>query len=243
MWARSPSKNALEQLFMEGELMVPHRVNFNKVYDLRERVLPDHVDTTVPDEEELCRHLITGFLRAHGLGQPKEMAYQRRGFGPAITHTAKNMEEEGSIVPLKVADIDYYCEPALLELLKTRLPRASLKILSPFDNAIIQRKRINELFGFDFQIECYVPKDKRKFGYFCLPILHRNEFVGRLDAKADRKTGILHLLHLQLEDKTKNKSALLKALGPALKKFASFNECTDLQLHQLSGCKETPGWA
>lgn len=243
MWARSPSKNALEQLFMEGELMVPYRVNFHKVYDLREHVLPDYVDTTIPSQEELSRHLITGFLRAHGLGQPKEISYLRKSVGPAIRLAAKTMEEEGTIVPIKVAGKDYYCEPASLELLNTRLPRSSLKILSPFDNAIIQRKRINELFGFDYQIECYVRKDKRKFGYFCLPILHRNELVGRLDAKADRKTAVLHLLHLQLEDKAKNKSALLKALHPALIKFAAFNECEELQLHRLSGCAESPGWA
>ena len=81
MWVRAPSKNALEQLFIEGELMIPYRNNFHKVYDLTERVLPDSVDTSEPTEEELCRHLISSFIRAHGFGQLKEISYLRKGDG------------------------------------------------------------------------------------------------------------------------------------------------------------------
>ncbi|HAD70793.1 MAG TPA: hypothetical protein DCF94_02110, partial [Gammaproteobacteria bacterium] len=98
----SPSKRALEQLFIEGELMIPYRINFRKVYDLRERVLPTGVDTSVPSEEELCRHLITSFLRAHGLGSIKEMNYLRKGIGPAMRRTAKEMEEDGLVVPIEI---------------------------------------------------------------------------------------------------------------------------------------------
>ena len=242
MWARSPSKLALEQLFMEGELMVPHRVNFHKVYDLRERVLPENVDTTTPTQEQLFRHLITGFLRAHGIGQLKEMRYLRKGIGPAMHRVANHMVEEGTIIALEVAGQDYYCEPALHELMDRKLPRSSLRILSPFDNAVIQRKRLIDLFSFDYQIECYVQKDKRKFGYFCLPILHRNELVGRLDAKAERKTGVFHIIHLQIEDRVKDTAAFYKALLPELRKFAAFNGCETFKFHRLSGCENKPDW-
>ena len=72
MWALAPSKIALEQLFMEGKLMIARRQNFHKVYELRERVLPDNIDTRVPGDAEYCRYLISSFLRSHGLGQVKE---------------------------------------------------------------------------------------------------------------------------------------------------------------------------
>ncbi|MDP6414118.1 MAG: crosslink repair DNA glycosylase YcaQ family protein [Gammaproteobacteria bacterium] len=178
MWARSPSKMALEQLFIEGELMVPCRRNFQKVYDLRERVLPEGVDTSVPTETELCQHLISSFLRTHGLGQLKEMRYLRKGMGSTMGSTALQMEEEGTIVQLSIAGRDYYCEPALLELLDTKPLRSSLRVLSPFDNAVIQRDRIKRLFNFNYQIECYVKKENRNYGYFCLPLLHRNRLIG-----------------------------------------------------------------
>lgn len=97
MWARAPSMHALEQLFIEGELMIAYRNNFHKVYDLTERVLPDSAETKVPTEEELCRHLISSFIRAHGFGQLNEMSYLRKGLGPAMRKTALEMIEEGSL--------------------------------------------------------------------------------------------------------------------------------------------------
>ena len=153
MWSRSPSKRALEQLFIEGELMVPYRVNFQKVYDLRERVLPSDVNTLVPSEEELCRHLITSFLRANGLGSVKEMGYLRKGIGPAMHRTAREMQEDGLLLRTRVGDKDYFSTPSSLVLLQEKLPQSSLRILSPFDNAIIQRGRVNDLFDFDLRKE------------------------------------------------------------------------------------------
>ena len=245
MWSRSPSKRALEQLFIEGELMIPYRINFRKVYDLRERVLPTGVDTSVPSEEELCRHLITSFLRAHGLGSIKEMNYLRKGIGPAMRRTAKEMEEDGLVVPIEIKGKgkEYFSTPSTLALQLQNLPRSSLRILSPFDNAIIQRNRVNKLFDFDFQIECYVKKDKRRFGYFCLPILHRNSLVGRIDAKADRKRGVLLLYHLQLETSITDTDAVLQALNPELKRFAVFNGCDTLQLCHYNGNGRHPDFA
>lgn len=242
MWARSPSKMAFEQLFIEGELMIPYRINFQKFYDLRERVLPASVDTTLPSEIALCRYLITSFLRANGLGQVKHMNYLRKGIGRAMRRVAQQMEEEGLIVSVSIASEDYYCEPALLELLDDLRPRSSLRILSPFDNAVIQRKRINALFDFDYQIECYVKKEDRQYGYFCLPLLHRNRLVGRLDAKADRKTAVLHLNHLHIEGSVANPAQLFAALRGELEKFAAFNACSQLRLHRLSGSDSRPDW-
>lgn len=242
MWARSASKLALEHLFMEGKLMIHQRRNFHKVYDLRERVLPDHIDTRTPDEDSLSRHLIVSYLRAHGFGQIKEAAYLRKGMGSTMGRVAAQMEEEKLIIPIKIADWEYYCLPETIERTEQIASRGKLRILSPFDNAVIQRKRIKQLFDFDYQIECYVRKDLRKYGYFSLPILFNNKLVARLDAKADRKERVFHLLHLHLEPSLKNVESFLKSLPSELNNFASFNDCDRLQLHRISGSTVKPDW-
>ena len=236
MWSRSPSKRALEQLFMEGELMIPFRRGFQKVYDLRERVLPDWVDTSTPNSSEFARNLINSHLQAHGFGAAKEIAYLRKGMGAAVKQTLLEMAEADEVMPVMVSGRLYYCQPDLLELADQALPRAGFRILSPFDNAIIQRRRTLELFDFDYQIECYVRKENRKFGYFCLPLLFRNRLVGRLDAKADRASGTLQLLHLQLDAQSGDRESFYLSFLPELRRFASFNGCKNLQLRRISGC-------
>lgn len=242
MWVRAPSKIALEQLFMEGKLMIPYRSNFHKVYDLTERVLPDSVDTQTPSEEEFCRHLIHNYLRANGFGQTKEIAYLRKGLGPAIRNSANAMLEEGVLWEIQIGEESYFTTPAALERASKSFSRSSFRILSPFDNAVIQRKRINALFDFDYQIECYVKKENRKFGYFCLPLLHKNKLVGRLDAKADRKSRCLHLLHLQIEKGRGNSTSILQAMENELKQFMKFNGCTTIRIHRCTGITGKPDW-
>tara|TARA_B110000858_G_scaffold124146_1_gene141574 strand:+ start:755 stop:1909 length:1155 start_codon:yes stop_codon:yes gene_type:complete len=234
MWARSPSKIALEQLFMEGELMVPRRISFHKVYDLRERVLPSGIDVSMPTSEELCGHLIGSYLRAQGLARIAELSYLRRGLGAQMSQTVAALVEEGMLQALEVNGQRYYATPKSLEIIEQGLPSPKLRILSPFDNAVIQRKRLASLFGFDYQIECYVPKAKRKYGYFCLPILQGNRFLARLDAKADRKSGVFHVMNLYLESSVNNREAFLAALGAELERFAKFNACTTVEIHSIT---------
>ena len=94
---------------MEGVLMIPRRKNFHKVYDLRERVLPEGVDASMPSQDELCRHLIFSNMRAHGLALSSEMAYLRRGLGARMSQTAANMVEEGGLQRIRVGNQAYYC--------------------------------------------------------------------------------------------------------------------------------------
>ena len=233
MWARSPSKMALEQLFMEGELMVPRRNNFHEVYDLRERVLPSDIDVSTPTIEELCGHLIGSYLRAQGLAQIAELTYLRKGLGKKMSQTVADFVEEGMLQELEINGQIYYATPKSLEVIDHRTASPKLRILSPFDNSVIQRKRLASLFEFDYQIECYVPKAKRKYGYFCLPILRGNRFVARLDAKADRKTGVFHVMSLYLEKNVKNKDVFLTALIAELQRFAKFDSCTTVEIHAI----------
>tara|TARA_B110000444_G_scaffold258930_1_gene301202 strand:+ start:515 stop:1228 length:714 start_codon:yes stop_codon:yes gene_type:complete len=233
MWARSLSKMALEQLFMEGELMVSRRINFHKVYDLRERVLPSSIDVSTPTSEELCGHLIGSYLRAQGLARIAELSYLRKGLGKQMSQTVADFVEEGMLQMLEVNGQIYYATPKSLELIAQGLPSPKLRILSPFDNAVIQRKRLASLFGFGYQMEYYVPKAKRKYGYFCLPILQGNRFLARLDAKADRKSGIFHVMNLYLESAVNNREAFLEVLDAELERFAKFNTCTAVEIHAI----------
>ncbi len=233
-WEWKPAKQALEQLFMQGELMVSGRDGFQKVYDLPERVLPDWVDTRMPERREYARHLVDTSLRAHGFASLKSMAYLRKGkaLRAAIRDEIEARIAERLLVAVAPgAGAELYIDP---ELLESRAPRSSakLRILSPFDNSLIQRERGRDLFGFDYQIECYLPAAKRKFGYFCLPLLYRDGFVGRIDCKAHREQGVFEVKRLHVE--TGVDDAFTDALGEALQNFAAFNDCARIQLTETS---------
>ncbi|GAA4470782.1 winged helix-turn-helix domain-containing protein [Novipirellula rosea] len=239
-WQTKPAKRALEYLFMQGDLMVPYRVNFHKVYELTERVLPEGTDTTLPDPQEYARFLITRFLRANGLGQSTEIAYLLSGTKRLVSATLQDMVFSGELLQIRVADKLYYALPSSLELLGKPLARSKLKILSPFDNLLIQRNRMKSLFGFDYLIECYVPEPKRRYGYFSLPVLWDGKLVARMDCKTERKASRMHIYHLALEPIVQKIDALLLALRNELESFLQFNGCNKLQLHRTSPASVKP---
>ncbi len=239
-WKMKPAKRALEYLFMQGDLMVPKRVNFHKVYDLTGRVLPEGTNTTQPDPEEYARFLITQYLTANGLGQAAEIAYLLKGTKPLVTATLKDMVSNRELLQLGVDGALYYALPASLELLGKPLSRNKLKILSPFDNLVIQRKRMKALFEFDYLIECYVPEAKRRYGYFSLPILWDGKLVARMDCKTERKESLLHIHNLALEPSALKTEAFFFALRKELEAFLRFNHCHHLRLHGSSPAKLKP---
>ena len=233
-WKSKPAKRALEYLFMQGELMVPCRVNFHKVYNLTERVLPKDIDTNVPDPEGYARFLIGRYLKANGLGQSSEIAYLLKSTKALVSATAQDMISNGELLQISTAGNIYYALPASLELLNKRLARSKLKILSPFDNLLIQRRRIQALFGFDYQLECYVPEAKRQYGYFSLPVLWDGKLVARMDCKTDRKEQRLHIHHIALEPWLRKTDDFTLALHKELVSFLKFNHCTHLRLHNTT---------
>lgn len=239
-WKSKPAKRALEYLFMQGDLMVPHRTKFHKVYDLTERVLPAGTDITLPTPEEYARFLIVQYLRANGLGQAAEIAYLRKGVKPLVETTLKEMKAAGELIQVCVADRLYYALPASLALLNKPLARRKLKILSPFDNLVIQRKRMKALFEFDYLIECYVPKAKRRYGYFSLPILWDGRLVARMDCKAARDKSLLEIYHLALEATVVKTDSFFLALRKELEAFLPFNGCHKLQFHKTSPASVKP---
>ncbi len=236
-WGSKPAKRALECLYMQGDLMIQSRVNFHKVYDLTERVLPDDIDTTLPDAKEYGRFLVARYLQANGIGRAAEMAYLLKNTKPLVAATLREMVSAGELLEIAVGRDDYYALPAAMALLDKPLARAKLKILSPFDNLLIQRKRMQSLFGFDYLIECYVPEAKRQYGYFSLPILWDGRLVARMDCRAERQNSVLHIHHLAFEPSLKKTEAFSFALQKELPSFLRFNHCTEVRLHKTTPAK------
>lgn len=230
-WQWKPAKKALEQLFMAGELMCPYRVGFQKVYDLTERVLPSSIDHTMPSDAEVARHLILQGLRSHGLVQLQELTYLRSELKDHIKEQIQAMQDENTLQTISVNKQLYFTTNELLAQLNQPLSRQQVKLLSPFDNLVIQRKRIKQLFDFDYRIECYLPAIKRQYGYYALPIIWQGQLVARMDAKADRKLGVFIINKLVLETGYyHNFEVFLHALLPELKAYAAFNHCQSIQV-------------
>ena len=235
-WDWKPTKRALEILFWQGHLMISERKNFQKVYDLTERVLPPGTDMTRPAEEELGRFHVRRALAGFGVAQAREI---RAAFRIAdrllIAKTLKEMQQSREVISLSIEGLadSYYALPETLECEDAPASNTA-HILSPFDNLIIQRDRMARLFGFQYTIECYLPAAKRKYGYFVLPILWRDEIVGRLDSKSDRKTKNLIIKRVWFEPKFEAFDEALPAFSETLVRFARFNSCDTIEFDTIT---------
>ena len=236
MWNWKPAKIALEQLFMSGKLMISKRINFQKVYDLTSRVLPTDININPPKPDELARFLIITTLRTHGLANLAEISYLRKGIKGVVEKELKKMLEEKLIVPVNIegSPTDYYVSKSSLNILESKTRAKTIKVMSPFDNAVIQRKRLLQLYNYDFQLECYVPEKKRNFGYFALPILYGNNFIARADCKADRNTQTLIIRNLLFEKNFKDYDTVIELLGLEFKNFANFNSCKNIKIEKVN---------
>ncbi len=241
-WNWKPAKVALEQLFLCGELMVSHRDGFQKVYDLRENVLPDHIDTSMPTEQEWGEFIVNRMIGAMGTATEYDIGYARtairqlanKTIKPVISTAMKSLLSSGEIVAVDVEGMTHYALPDILSEMPKRIGKKRVTLLSPFDNLIINRKRAQALFDFDYQIECYVPATKRKYGYFSLPVLYGDEIIGRVDTKAERKISNLEIRNLVLESGVKLDDELIQALIEGLTRFATDNNCNSLTLLRAS---------
>lgn len=227
-WDWKPSKDALDFLFHSGKLMVCRRSGFQKVFDITERVLPGNVNSSYPSEKEVFTNLILNSLNANGFSEEREIMYLRKYDRKLFTKVINELKEDKKIIDFKIKemkDSDYYVQTNRVEDLIPKNMTDELYVLSPFDNLIIDRRKIRNLFGFDFQLECYLPGHKRKFGYFCLPVLYKNKFIGRIDLKADRKSKILFIQNIFFENHHKKSNSFNKILMKKLNLFAGFCGC------------------
>ncbi len=233
-WSFGPIKRGLIQLQMQGDLIVEGRDGFEKSYDLPERVIPSWVNTGMPSTRELGEHLVTTALRAQGVTGLAEIVHLRRdgALRQAVTDILHDRQATGELIKLVVQETPYYLSAASFEA-PARRAQPQVRLLSPFDNAIIHRQRTRHLHGFDYTLECYVPPDKRRFGYFCLPILFGKRFVGRADCKAHRHAGIFEVRHLSLEHpptEPARMATFCAALSSELVRLAEWHNCAQVRI-------------
>ncbi|MGL6569420.1 winged helix-turn-helix domain-containing protein [Aeromonas caviae] len=230
-WDWKPEKRHLEVLFTAGQLMVRERRNFQRVYDLAERVMPEWNDERdLPSPDLARRDMVRASCRALGLvktGWVADYYRLKRGKYDSLLH---QLADEGELLPVRVEGGQHgaFVHASLADEL-VRAQAGSLKashtaVLSPFDPLVWDRKRASELFCFDYRIECYTPAPKRQYGYFVLPLLHRGKLVGRMDAKAHRKEGVFEVKSLYLEDGIRVTRTLAQDLGKAIQKLAEWHQ-------------------
>ncbi|PCK09813.1 MAG: hypothetical protein COA42_01800 [Alteromonadaceae bacterium] len=227
-----PAKKALEQLYMQGDLMIGGREGFQKIYDLSERVLPSTVNSEMPSTSEFAEHMLNQYMRCHGFASLKGLTYLRKDteLRKAVKALVNERLAQGSLEQVRVSSGEVFILEA--GALERRLPRLSdrMLILSPFDNSVIQRERLKAVFQFEYQIECYVTEAKRQYGYFCLPLLYRGEFVGRMDCKAHRKIKHFEIKALHFEEYSFDDDEVIGAFSDAVTQFCHFQNCESVSL-------------
>ncbi|MFW2544147.1 winged helix-turn-helix domain-containing protein [Primorskyibacter sp. 2E107] len=202
-WEWHPSKTALEFLWRSGVLSVTRREGFRKLYDLTERVIPEAHRLAQPSEAETTDWLCRNALKRLGFATPGEISAFWDILRP---HEAKAWVDaalmRGELVPVEVQSADGAWRKSVAfqgiesEALTAPEPTKRLRVLSPFDPALRDRKRAERLFGFHYRIEIFVPSDKRIYGYYVFPLLEGDRLIGRIDMAANRAEGTLDVTAL-----------------------------------------------
>jgi uncharacterized protein YcaQ len=238
-WSWKPEKRSLEVLFTTGALMIAARHNFQRIYDLAERVLPHWDDDQhLQSKDAVQRELVLKAVKAMGCARAAWISDYFRTKPPRLD--PETLVEQGALLRAWVDDWDdpIYVHPDNAELLEQAaagaLAPTLTTILSPFDPVVWDRRRAQELFNFDYRLECYTPAEKRKYGYFTLPILRRGALVGRVDAKAHRRDGIFELKSLVLEPGVRVSERFTRDIAGALQRLADWHECPQIQIKQAT---------
>ena len=210
-WDLKLVKRVATALWSSGELAIRERRNFQRVYDLTERVIPDCWRQKGLSEPQAIEHLLVQALKGHGwassgtLSQTWRLTNQKKNIRTALNR----LVEKGEIVACALLGDDSKKRPGWIRYkdleLAARLKRVRPRtdqgvLLSPFDPVLWDRRRVQQLFAFDQVLEIFKPAPKRKYGYYCLPVLAGDRFVGRVDLKADRTTEKLKVLSIRFEE-------------------------------------------
>lgn len=224
----------LDYLWTKGKLMIAGRAGLQRIWDLAERWFPDWTPKERLSVQQGTRRATERSIRALGLASRAEIwQYFTRWRYEDLPAVLAEFERTKTIVPVKLEGFKdkWFVHTEDLELLEV-LQRAAWEprttLLSPFDPLIADRKRLKKLWDFDFGIEIYVPKDKRKYGYYVLPILHGDQLIGRIDPTMDRKTGVLTLNAVYAEPTAPKDRLTGKAVATAIEDLATWLGATKI---------------
>ncbi len=236
-WNWDEAKIALEHLYNTGDLAIANRVNFQRIYDTRERVLPSWVNREEPAEEEALKRLLEISLRAFGVCAPNQVGDYLHLKSTQVKPLVAGLIADGTFVTIEAQLADGKARELLvhrdhLALLEAAADGAlrvrRTTFLNPFDSLFWAKGRDRAMWNFHQKLECYVPAPQRKWGYFCLPILDKRRLVGRFDPKLERKTGLLRLNALYLEPGVRPSQRLADSVARAMRDFMPFHEATDV---------------
>ncbi len=231
------SRSVLEQMYSTGELIIHHKKGTRKYYDIAEKyITPDLLNAPEPLEDELEHHKWRVLRRIGAVGllwnRASDAWLNIWGFKAEHRNEVfRQLLHEARIVAVGVEQMKepLYCRvedlPLIEAVLQNPAPEWRCELIAPLDNFIWDRKLINECFGFDYTWEIYTPADKRKFGYYVLPILYGERFIGRAEIIAERKTGTLVVKNIWYEKDVKPTKPLRTSLNECFQRFALFNEC------------------
>ena len=237
-WNWKEEKDALEAMLLTGEVMIARRQNFQRVYELRERLMPDWEDAVIPSSEELRQTLALRSVNALGIAFPTWVPDYFRQPKTGMPKRLERLAQEGLLLQVEVDEFDEpaYIHPDRLDLIEkaasNSLEPDLTTLLSPFDPLVWDRDRASQLFGFDYKIECYTPAAKRRYGYFSLPILHGGQLIGRLDPKSHRASGVFEIKALHLEPGVPVSEELVAELAVALRRLASWHATPEIVVRQ-----------
>ncbi|WP_299550859.1 crosslink repair DNA glycosylase YcaQ family protein [uncultured Tateyamaria sp.] len=226
-WDWHPSKTALEYLWRSGALQVVKREGFQKYYDLTERVLDTRMIGNAPDIEETIDWCCREALDRLGFATHGELAAFWDHISPAEAKVwCTSALASGRIIQVNVTGIDGSMRPAYAwptlpddPALKHN-PTSRLRVLSPFDPALRDRRRAERLFGFTYRIEIFVPEPKRTYGYYVFPLMEGDRIVGRVDMKAHRADDALRVRALWPERRIRWGKGRRAAFGSELDRIA-----------------------
>ncbi len=232
MWSRPPHKQVLDYLWYAGDLATCYRHNFKKFYNLPERVIPDKYRSHTYAPEQQIDWLCAQAMARLGFATPGDI---KRFWEAMDTKDVRAWIETANLIDVEVQTADRNWLPMLAPAdIETRLTHATtatsrLRILNPFDPVVRDRDRLANLFGFDYRIEIFVPAAKRQWGYYVYPLLEGDRFVGRLEAKANRKAGILTVTQLWAEPGVRWTAARGAKLDAELGRMGRFIGTTEVK--------------
>lgn len=240
-WDWKPEKVTLEVLFRAGILSIAKRQGFQRFYDLHERFVPDWDDRNALSQAEARLEFTRKAAKALGVAQADWICDYFYRYNKKATQTLLNeLVAKGEIVPVSVEGWPqpgyvHSCNLALVEAAcKGEIETTVTTLLSPFDPLLSDRQRTLTAFGFDYRIECYTPAAKRRYGYFTLPILHKGQLIGRVDAKAHRKEKLFEVKKLHLEPQVAVNEELALALVQTFERCAEWHKTPQLVIQWTS---------
>ena len=235
------ARSVLEQLYTDGVLLIHHKSGTRKYYDLAEKYFDAELlnaPSPCPDAEAFRQWRVARRIGAVGLlwnrrsdawlGMDMNTEERNRAFAE-LEESGRICEvrTEGIRFPLYLLKEDLPLLESVLDDTADRKPR--LEFLAPLDPMLWDRKLIEALWDFQYSWEIYTPREKRRYGYYVLPVLYGEKLIGRMEAVAERKTQSLEVRHIWYEEGVRQTVKLKKALEGAVKRLAAFNDSTEIR--------------